>query len=255
MKLLIIVLSLLSERYLTHAISHRRFDWFRGYFKAIHSFFPKKGGLANPWLILVSVILPLLIVTGIILWLFQSVLFGFISFLINLVIFYYCLGPDNVFYPATHSEPKKKTKTQGADRSASEYFADVNSQLFTVIFWYILLGPLAIILYRLVSLCQLEKIVSAIAKFVTDIIEWIPARITAIVYLLVGNFQRGFGQLLKKLFAAPSENHTLLSQVGIAAVRTGEKRDVTLPFAQILVEHAIIVYLVLLALFTMVSWL
>ncbi|KTD61666.1 hypothetical protein [Legionella spiritensis] len=250
MKLLVIVLCLFSERYLVHSVSHKRFSWFTDYFNIVCGKLPQTGFLANRWLTLFIVILPLFLAVFIVLCLFKSLLFGFIYLILNLIVFYYCLGPGNPFYPVNNGE------TEAEEESAAfNYFAVVNNQVFAIIFWYIILGPLAALVYRLVSLCRDQSLTSGEAQRLTDILDWIPARLTVLLYLLVGNFQHGLHFLIQNLFALPAYNTELLGQGGLLAARARENEMVSLPFAQSLVEHAMIVYLVFIAAFTLVAWL
>src|SRR3990167_8673010 len=251
MKLLVIVLCLLSERYLTHKVSLNRFSWFGKYCDKLISLFPKIAFFQSPWILMLALIFPWIVIIAVAMGLLRSSLFGFVGVLMQLVVFYYCMGPDNVFYPL--SAPHKKNAHQALD--AGNYLAAVNNQLFGVIFWYIALGPLAVIAYRLFSLCQKQSKLVAKAKWITSLLDWIPARLTVIFYLLVGNFQQGFKCLLQKKLLAPSENNRLLTEVGLLAVRAQTDEQLSLPAAQGLVEYALILSLVFVALFTLVSWL
>lgn len=251
MKLLVIVLCLLSERYLTHKVSLHRFGWFGQYCDKILHIVPKVSFLKSPWILMTVVVVPWCIIISLAIGLFNSFLVGFIGFLMQLVILYYCLGPDNAFYPVTAT--KKKNAHEELD--AGNYLAQVNNQLFGVVFWYIVLGPLAALAYRLVSLCQKQSRMSDAAKLSTNLLDWIPARLVAISYLLVGNFQQGFPCFMQKALIVPSENSVLLTEVGLFAVRTKEDEKVSLPRAQGLAEHAMVIWLVFVAIFTMVAWL
>ncbi|KTD29780.1 MULTISPECIES: hypothetical protein [Legionella] len=250
MKLLVIILSLLSERYLVHAVSHRRFDWFPVYFKTICQYLPQTKQSLNQTIILLMVILPLLILSALLLFVFDHILFGFIGFLLNLVIFYYCLGPENPFYPV-----REDTDAESSELVVGNYFVKVNGQLFAVVFWYIVLGALGALVYRLISLCRTQEVTAPLATRLTDLLDWIPARITVFLYLLVGNFQRGIHFLSQNVLSAPKSNDLLLREGGLLAARAADAEPVQLPYAENLVEHAMIVYLVFLALFTLGAWL
>ncbi len=56
---------------------------------------------------------------------------------------------------------------------------------------------------------------------------------------------------MQKFFSSPEFNNQLLTEGGLLAARTSESEPVQLPYAESLVEHSIIVYLVVLALFTL----
>jgi len=250
MKLLVIVLCLLSERFLIHNSSYTRFHWFGDYCNTITKKLAKLPFLDNPWGVLVMIIAPLLIFAAVVLHLFASLLFGFILLLLHLVLFHYCLGPDNPFYPM-----RSVVNDEDTQEDVGTYLAQVNGQLFAVIFWYIALGPMAILAYRLVSLCQKQAEVQQEAVGLTGVLDWIPAKMTALLYLLAGNFQAGFRHFSRMFFTTPDNNQAMLSECGLQAVGYDEPREVFMPQAEILVEHAVIVLLVLLAFFTMAAWL
>ncbi|ASQ45690.1 regulatory signaling modulator protein AmpE [Legionella clemsonensis] len=251
MKLFIIILCLLSERYLVHTVSHHRFYWFSSYFNAIsEKLRATDNSLLSQSLILLAVVLPPILLLWIVFYIFGPIAFGLIGLLLNLVIFYYCLGPQNPFYPVRNED-----ETQDNEVLVGNYFAKVNGQLFAVIFWYIVTGPLGVVFYRLISLSREQLSTAQLAQVIIDVLDWIPARLTVLLYLLVGNFQKGIHFFMQMFFAAPEKNDALLSNGGLLAARTNENEPVPIPYAESLVEHALIVYLVFLALFTLVSWL
>ncbi|CEG56938.1 regulatory signaling modulator protein AmpE [Legionella fallonii] len=249
MKLLVIVLCLLSERFLIHAASYQRFYWFGDYYLSIKKILDKSDFFRNPWMNFAGIIIPILLVVSLIYFLFSSMFFGFVGFVFSIVIFLYCLGPQNAFYPLS----ELNTETNN-DTAVGNYFTQVNSQLFSVIFWYVVLGPIGALAYRLITLCETINFVDQQAKQLTDIVEWIPARISALLYLLVGNFQKGFVSFTKLFFAKPEFNHQMLSDCGKHAVRANDADEIPLPVAECLIEHATIVLMVFIALFTLASW-
>lgn len=251
MKLLVIVLCVLSERYLVHSLSYHRFGWFNGLLGWLTKHIPLTDNkLINAYGILAIIIIPTILIAWVILALLGHFVYGFIGFILNLLVFYYCFGPENPFYPVNSSSDEL-----GAEIVAGNYFYQVNQQMFAVIFWFIIGGPLAIIAYRLFCLAEQHETTRMAATQITDVLDWITVRITAILYLLVGNFQQGFSYYSKMFFSSPENNKVLLSTDGLLAARSGVEETVTLPDAQSLVEHALIVFMVFLALFTLVSWL
>ena len=249
MKLLVVLLCLLSERFLIHSASYQRFSWFGDYYLFIKNRVDKNNFFINPWINLVAIVLPIILPIAIIYYILYSIFFGFLCLFLSIVLFLYCLGPQNAFYPISETTPDLADNTL-----VGNYFVQVNRQLFAVIFWYIVAGPIAVLTYRLITLCRDISEVSNQANQATDIIEWIPARIAALLYLLVGNFQRGFVLFTKLFFSRPDLNDQLLSSCGLQAVRTSDLDEIPLPAAENLVEHATIVFLVFIALFTLVAW-
>lgn len=241
MKLLVIVLCLLSERFLTHITSHHRFQWFNDYISFLHSKFPN----INNFLLFLLAIIPIPLAIFVIVSLLAGLLFGILAFILHLVIFYYCLGPENPFYPIRIEENSISTDTEN-------YLVHVNSQLFSVIFWYLVLGPVAIVTYRIIYMSQMDHKFGHISKTITNLLEWVPARMTAFLYLLVGNFQAAIKDYVNLFFKEPAANAKILSVCGIKALGETELEE-RLPRAEMLVEHAVIVLLVLMAFITIAA--
>ena len=246
MKLLVIVLCLLSERFLVHVGSHHRFQLFTGYGHLLSRQLSRLSFLSSPWLILALTVLPWLLIVSLMLSLFGGLLFGFVGLLFNILLFYCCIGPENPFYPI-----RAQTVDHVGDNEVGNYLANVNEQLFSVLFWYILLGPLAALAYRLISLCRNQTSIGQQALWLTNILDWLPVRMTLLLYLLVGNFQAGARHFSKSFFLTPANNHAFLSGCGMEALRGSESEPIVMPNAENLVEHAVIVLLVLLACFTL----
>lgn len=249
MKLLVILLCLCSERFLVHTFSYQRFFWFGDYYQHIKAIADKNSFFTNPWALLALIVLPLILAAAVIYCLLYGVFFGLMGMLLNIALFFYCLGPQNVFYPVTQSE------SESANELVGNYFAMSNRQLFAVVFWYIVAGPIVAVAYRLITLCRDIGPVTLQANEITDLFEWIPARLTVLLFLLVGNFQRGFKLFTGFIFAKPDHNSEMLRECGLKAVQTNDSEEVIMPVAEDLVEHAIIVMLVFIALFTLISWL
>jgi AmpE protein len=249
MKLLVIVLCLLSERFLVHASSHNRFQWFASYGNAMEQRLSNIPFLSSSWLMLIVAALPMLLVAFLAVYFFSNWLFGFVGLLLNICIFYCCIGPGNPFYPVRVS-----TDEHASHDEIKTYLVRSNEQLFAVLFWYIFLGPVAVLAYRLISLSQSQKAVKRQAIWLTEILDWLPARMTVLFFLIVGNFQAGWRHFSKLFFAAPGTNQSLIGDCGLQALGCLGDEPVDMSQAENLMEHAIIALLVLLACFTLVAW-
>ena len=241
MDLFVIVFCLLSERFLVHQFAHQRFHWFMRYVNTLLATLP----MLSPWVLLAFVIIPLLLLVGIVLYVVGPLFFGITGVVLNIGIFYYCLGPVNPFYPI-HAKPVD----QLLDDDIGNYLVQANDELFAILFWYLILGPIGILGYRLTSLNKGLTVVSRQACLLLNLFNWFPARMTALLYLLVGNFQPGYRYFAKGFFSFSS--NTLLRACGLAALDNHEKK--TILQAEDMVEHAAIVFLVLLAFCTIVAW-
>ena len=246
MELFVFVLCLMCERFLVHVSKHPRFDWFLGYANrvvlSLHTSFSAP-------VILSCIILPILLCVILIFSVVGNVLFGLLGLVLNIIIFYYCIGPVNPFYSA-HVAPAELL----TDSDIGEYFTQANGQLFAVVFWYLMLGPVMVLAYRLISLAQRLASTHRLALKLINILDWLPARVSALLYLLVGNFQLGFRYYCKHFFTAPKANSVLLHHCGLAAIYADDHVKQTMLHAETLVEHATIVFLVLIALCTMAAW-
>lgn len=248
MELFVIVLSLLSERYLVHAISLNRFEWFPAYFNAISQGLSLEGQWSHPAIVLTVVMLPLLLLYSTLLFFLGHFFFGFIGFLLNFIVFYYCLGPENPFYPV-------RQEGESNEVAAGNYCIKVNRELFAVIFWYIIAGPIAVLFYRLLTLCCTMERTAGTAQYLTNLLDWIPARLTVFLYLLAGNFQQGWKYWLQNLLTPPANNDQLLNEGGLRATRENADGSINFVQAENLVTHATLILLVIIALCTLVAFL
>lgn len=248
MKLLVIVFCLMSERFLVHILARQRFSWFSTYYKFMNQYASNTRIFSYPWAKFFLIVSPFVLGSYILLHVLSGFVFGFIGLLLQVVIFYYCLGPENPFYPtrvASSSDLKQMT---------GEYLANVNEQLFAVIFWYIILGPVGALLYRLTSLCQYQENIQKQAHGLMNVLNWVPARLTSLTYLVVGHFQKALPFFSNYFWSIPGDNKTLLSMCGVEAL-DGDSDKVEIVQAEVMVEHALIVWLVVLAVLTIMMWL
>lgn len=241
MKLLVIVLCVLSERFLVQVKAHHRFYWFAAYCKTVQAYCPSLPAMSMAWAYLLFIVLPPILFVGIVFYWIGHFLFGLLAFILSAGIFYYCLGPNNTFYPARSPADESNAP------AIADYLVQANSQLFAVIFWYALLGPIAVLAYRLVSLLCLDNEVKGAAIPLRECLDWIPVRMTAMLYLFVGNFHRGFVSFSSHFFSMPRYNQALLSETGLLALKMDDEIEEKLSQAQQLVEYALIVLLALLA--------
>ncbi len=252
MNLVIIALCLLSERFLVHSIAVQRFRWFPDYVNTLCRKLSISDSENSDYLISALVILPIVLLVSLIVYCTRLLLFGFLEFFIRLALFYYCLGPNNVFFPLTSLD---KADVKDGQSPVNYYFSRINAQLFAVIFWFIITGPIGLVLYRLLSLCaenpRTRRAISPLLMYV----DWTTARITALFYLLAGNFQQGLSLYTKLFLTSPVNNSVMLSSSGNLAARSDKDSEVSLITAQVLVEHALILFVVLIALLTIIAWL
>ena len=84
------------------------------------------------------------------------------------------------------------------------------------------------------------------------ILDWLTTRITLFLYLLAGNFERGFTYYKEMFFTGPENNRLLLETGGILAAQTMEAEAPSLANVQHIVGMALILELVIIAVLTLV---
>ncbi len=105
--------------------------------------------------------------------------FGFVPMvLFQVLVLYYCLG----------------------DSTQTDYesvFIAKHEQAFGILFWFLILGPMGAVMYKYLMVSRLTlsgkfKHQIALTDFIHGLAAWLPARITGLIYALVGDFVSGF---------------------------------------------------------------
>jgi AmpE protein len=97
---------------------------------------------------------------------------------------------------------------------------------FAVIFWYALLGPLAALAYRLLALItehSQQPIVRERAQLWRHGLDWLPVRVLATSFALVGNFLAVSRVLLHELLSWQISAAQVVASAGRAAADTPEQ--------------------------------
>ena len=91
---------------------------------------------------------------------------------------------------------------------------------FAVIFWYALLGPLPALAYRLLALAAEHSAQPAVAERAAQLrhaLDWLPVRVLAASFALVGNFAAVSRAVLHDLLAWDVAAAQLVASAGRAA--------------------------------------
>ncbi|ANB02163.1 regulatory signaling modulator protein AmpE [Ectothiorhodospira sp. BSL-9] len=312
MSLITILIAVVVER-LTHAIENlRRFTWLTrvtGMIRARAEGF----GLGGTAALVVTLAVPLVIV-AVIFHLVGGMLAGIVGLLLGLIVLLFCLGPQDLSRQvdayleagAMKDEDREMKHARellgednvpgdAAERSSAvlqKALSESNPRLFAVLFWFVILGPLGAVLYRLSHLMQApmaqEKPAAAAegeqgkagedkpqaeptedgfrqaAVRLVALLDWIPARLVALGYALTGTFDRAF-PVLRSNFTGPlagmaEQNERLLRDAGSEAVQLDDV-DMKDPLearsaverASNLVFRTLIAFVAVLALLTIVG--
>ena len=257
MKLIALLLGLLLERLLTHALHLREPRWFDSYLDwALARFRNLRGGRAVA-LTLVLVLLPVLPV-ALVAWVFQDLLLGIVYVAFAALVLVFSLGPRDLKDEVDdYIEALDRGDRGGAERVAREImehdaaqrtgtapdtledaiFVQTNNRIFGVAFWFMLLGPAGAWLFRVSDLMRRRAVFeyrgrahnsSMVPDFVDalqavhGVLAWAPARLLALGYALAGSFEQALDEWRRSVQAAGARffdtNDHLLAGVGRGAL-------------------------------------
>lgn len=290
MSLLSVIFALIAETLISSLSEVRRFDFIFRYVSWLRAKLPTFSFQTGS--------VSLVIVVGAVLfsvWLASAMLANVLSlfgFIFGIVVLVFMIGPrdldedvqnittafENKDYQAaneyasnlcgrTISEPPM----QLAQTVKEEVFLQANTRLLGVFFWFILLGPVGAVLFRLSCLLKdneknnTDEFAEA-AQDLYKIIIWLPARICVLSYAVAGNFvdTMSYWNGVSDLWLRDSEEFIVVS--GVGSLRYEQRTDNTqhdddepdtagIQHALSLVKRAVIVWVVLLGLLTVTGWL
>jgi AmpE protein len=165
----------------------------------------------RPWLVLALLVLLPVLLLALLLIAVQPLAYGWVALPIHLGVLIYSLGRGDL--PAGLG-PFRDAWRRGDEQAASHVaerdlgvVADDSGQLldrvqgyllwqayqgfFAVIFWYFLLGPVAALSYRLLALAVKHGTNPAVVERAAQLrhaFDWLPVRLLAASFALVGNF-------------------------------------------------------------------
>lgn len=165
----------------------------------------------RPWVMLALLVLVPVLLLQLALTIIGSVAYGWLVLPIHLLVLIYSLGRvDLVAVLGPFRDACRRGDTQAAVHVAGRDMgvqADNGEQLlhgvqgymlwqafqsfFAVIFWYFVLGPLAALSYRLLALAAEQGTTPALVERAGQLrhaFEWVPVRLLAASFALVGNF-------------------------------------------------------------------
>ena len=292
MSLIAILLGLLAESFWNGVEQLRRYDWFDRYVEAV---LPRleKWQLSEGPLTVVAIVFPLLFAV----WLAEAMLAGVWSgfaYLFGIAVLIFCLGPQDLnrqaqeYLDAIERDDEEEAKRlageilgyagdeddapmQTAENLREAILTQVVDRLLGVFFWFVILGPLGAVLFRLSRLLQQQTIngTNAFAKAAErlyQIVFWLPARLCVIGYALAGNFVDAMSYWNSPADLWQRESRDLLVASGVGSLRqdmrfTSEKwleeQDLSIgvSHALALIKRTVIVWVVVLALLTLAGWL
>ncbi|MBC2680342.1 regulatory signaling modulator protein AmpE [Pseudomonas baltica] len=234
---LVLLLVLLAEKFSGLRQRVQRDGFFLG---ELHRLEARPGLAREPWLVLgIGVALPALLL-AFVLYALQPVAYGLLALPVHLLVLIYSLGRGDITVGlGPFRDAWRREDTQAAVHVAERdmgVLADNGGSLlqrvqghllweayqsfFAVIFWYAALGPVAALVYRLVALVAEQSRHPAIALRAQQLrhaLDWLPVRLLAASFALVGNFVAVSRVMLHEVLSWEITAAALIDRVGRVA--------------------------------------
>lgn len=179
---------------------------------------------SQPWLALAALVLLPVALLGVILLVLEPVAYGWLALPLHLLVVIYSLGRGDLLaalgpfrdswrrgdaeaaYLVARRDLALEADEEGEllQRVQGHLVWQAYQSFFAVIFWYALLGPLAALAYRLVALSSEQATQPVLREAAVQIrhgFDWLPVRVLAASFALVGNFAGVSRALLHELLS------------------------------------------------------
>lgn len=286
MSFLTILIALLLERVMPQLAELRHFKWLRDYSEWLLDVLHIRQ--LNPWLALSVLLFPLLFITWLLDSMFDNAVFGLFELAFSVAILFFCLGPRELNADVEHyldsietgdAQQQQKQAGQLCEDPPADFqaqvisvskalFVESNVRIYSVLFWFVLFGPLAVVLYRLLEQFLMNKqirqslqFLSGVTRILLSLMDWIPVRISVFAYMVSGRFEEGLHAYKSAGLSAVDSyetNHLLLQEVGFQSINSHAAGDTTQAMSLIrksrgLILRALVVWLMLALFISLVS--
>ena len=294
MSLLSVIFALIAESFISSLSELRRFDFIFRYVSWLRAKLPTFS-FQNGTVTLVIVIAGVLFVV----WLISAMLGNgngnvraLFGFLFGIAVLIFMIGPRdleidvqkvstafahkdyegaNFYVSQLANRDIAEPPMQLAQTVKEEILLQANTRMLGVFFWFILLGPVGAVLFRLTCLLKENQQKESddfadSSRALYRIMIWLPARICVLSYAIAGSFvdTMSYWNGLSDLWLRDSEEFIVIS--GLGALRYEESKDrhdfdenepdaTSIQHALSLVKRAVIVWIVLLSLLIVTGWL
>ena len=251
MTFLSILIALVLERVFPQFVELRRFDWLRDYSQWMQDVLhiERFGG----WISLGVLLFPLVLLLWVAEGLFAGALFGLFELAFNVAVIFFCIGPKALDqqvdqyldaldvgeseqrYQAASAlslQPPAMDLPAQAIQVCKSLFVQANIRVFSVLFWFVALGPVAAMVYRVLLQLKEQQVVDDALAAIKPVLrqlqgwlDWLPTRISLFAYMISGNFDEAL-QAYRNASATAidlyEENNELLQNVGFSAISSHE---------------------------------
>ena len=243
-----LIIALVLDRIFPDLQAYRSDKWIANYCRILSDRWNlDRYGL---WPMLGFRVIPVVLLISLINAVFSSDPPNLLTLAFYIVVVYLCLGSRNLdrdidAYLEAFSESDHERATQAAKAMLGEdvvsepeaqikqvaggIFVLANRNFYTVIFWMVVGGPIILVAYRLLERIATQTYISdngslnGMAGKIMAWLEWIPALLSGVLFLICGNFDAGLKRLRDQIlfdFNVSSVNDNYLQQVGLASIRT-----------------------------------
>lgn len=235
---LVLLLTIAAYKLLGWHLKPQHDQWFFAFGDRVSSALESSPRVA----MLVTLLLPLAVI-AFVLSATQNWLFGFVGVFLHVVILFYALGRVNLLEQLpNYLRHWRSGDYQSAYHHAQQQFngelgftaTDTNSlhvsccrgllyqwfeQMFVIVFWYLLAGPIAAVFVRLLSLYEQRYRARGYGGGLQllHVLEWLPVRLLALTYAVAGNFSHCFKVLVAVMADFKMPANELLLKAGLAA--------------------------------------
>jgi AmpE protein len=194
----------------------------------------------RPWLVLVVLVLLPVALLALLLWVLEPVAYGLLVLPVHLLVVIYSLGRGDLLADLGPFRDAWRREDLQAAAHVAKRDLDIETEdgeqlleqvqehllwqayqsFFAVIFWYFLLGPVAALSYRLLALAAEHSQnpgVSERAAQLRHAFDWVPVRLLAASFALVGNFVAVSRVMLHELLNWNISAADLIDKVGLVA--------------------------------------
>ncbi len=246
MTLIILLLCLGIEHFTGLGARLRHYCWYDAYVRRWYQYLQNYNIGHGLWGALI-IIMPLVIAMGLMQYFLADVFYGLLGMLIAALVLLYCLGANIEDSLHAYLDAAKREDAEGILDAAKKclgadcptqlaeipkamngfIFREANTRLFSVLFWFVLLGPLGAILYRaterLSKACDSYPHLGKGACRLVDFLHWPAIRVVGLFYVLAGHFTAAFGCWYSHWRSPVKHNDEVL--LGIATCALGREKE------------------------------
>lgn len=224
------------------AASLRAYGWFGDWLRWLDERFEEGGFWSGHWGVVLALAPPLLLI-GLFQYALDGTMFGLASLVFGIVVLFYAWGPRDLDLDveAIIDAPDAASRRAAAMSLWSEpedaslepaplvdaVFRNALRRWFGVLFWFLLLGPVGALLYRLTALAAYGRKAHILpretvfgARALLSVLEWPVAQLMTLALAIVGNFDTVLSAWRTNGGAAASLDNRFLAAAGRASVNT-----------------------------------